>query len=102
MNLRTMSHRKEVLAGGHQRLGRRLDRLEVRTGQRGLQPLERRVDVLLLVALELVALVGQELLRLVDEGVGRVANLGLLTAPAVVLGCSGAEPGASVVQVQYS
>ena len=64
----------------------RLDGLDVRPGQGLLDGAQGRLHLLLLVALELLALVLQELLGLVDEGVGVVADLGLLLALPVVLG----------------
>ena len=53
---------------------------------RRLQRGQVRLDRGLLVALDLVALLPQELLGLVHEGVGVVADLGLLAALAVLLG----------------
>ena len=77
---------REALAGGQQRLGGGLDGLDVGARQGVLHLLQGRADVLLLGALELLALVPQQLLGLVHEGVGGVADLGLLAATTVVLG----------------
>ena len=54
--------------------------------ERVLDGLEGALDLVLLVALELLALLAQHLLGLVDERVGVVADLGLLAAALVVLG----------------
>ena len=63
-----------------------LDRLDVGAGERVLQLLERGVDLLLVVGLDLVGLVLQQLLGLEDERVGVVADLRLLAPDAVLLG----------------
>src|SRR3712207_7829449 len=47
---------------------------------------QRLVDLGLLVGADLVGVVPEHALGLVDEGVGLVAGLGLLPAPAVLLG----------------
>ena len=76
----------ERLAGRHQRVGGRLDGRAVGSLERLLEVGERLLDGFLLVGGHLVALLAQHLLGLVDERVGVVADLGLLTALAVVLG----------------
>ena len=69
-----------------EQLGGRLDGLDVVAAERRLQVGELGLDALLLVGRDLVALLPQELLGLVDERVGLVADLGLFLALTVLLG----------------
>src|SRR5690606_31910121 len=76
----------EALAGGHQGVGGVADRLDVAARQRALEVAQLGLDGRLLLARDLVALLLEQLLGLVDERVGLVADLGLLAAPPVLLG----------------
>src|SRR5579871_5834058 len=67
-------------------LGCRLDGLGVVALQRLLHVGDRGPDLGLDVLGHLVFVLAEELLGAVDQGVGLVADLGLLTAPAVLLG----------------
>src|SRR5262245_34048056 len=76
----------EALAGRHQGVGGVADGLYVAAAERGAQVAELVLDRRLLVARDLVALLLEQLLGLVDERVGLVADLGLLAAAPVLLG----------------
>src|SRR3546814_5379550 len=76
----------ELLRRRHEGLGGLLDGGDVVTAERRLQRGEGVLDLLLLVAGELLALVLEQLLGLVHERVALVAGLGLLTAAGVILG----------------
>src|SRR5581483_10130888 len=77
---------REVLRRGHQPLGGGLDGLDVGAGERRLQVVERGLDRRLLVTRDLVALLTQQLLRLVHERVRVVAGLRLVAPTTVFLG----------------
>ena len=76
----------EALARGEQLLGRVLDGLDVGAVEGLLQRGQGALDVVALGALERLGLVLQQLLGLVHQPVGVVADLGLVTTLAVVLG----------------
>ena len=73
------------MASGHERLGGRADGLDVVLAQGLLQTLKLLSNVGGLILGELVALVGQQLVGLVHEVVGVVANLGLCLSLLILI-----------------
>src|SRR4051794_27713893 len=76
----------ERLAGGHEPFVRGADGVDVVAVQRRLELVERALHGGLLGVVDALGVVAQHLLHLVHERVGVVADLGLFTALAVLLG----------------
>ena len=76
----------EFLAGHHERLGGIADGVKLLALQSRLESGQFLLHLGLLIVGEVVSLVGQQLLRLVDEVVTGVADLGRLPAGLVFLG----------------